>query len=183
MVSWLREKGKLSGGAAAERVEVARHLKELPRTEEALSRGEIGYQHAVTMARTAEHLGPVAVRKAEATLLQSAEAMDPGQFVTVAKQFEHQVDAEAALSEHNRAYQRRWLQISEPINGLARIEGQLVAEAAASLRTAMEPFMKPRKGDERSAGQRAHDTLAELCRRAGTGTGAGPRPLVIVKTR
>jgi len=190
MVSWLREKGKLSGGAAAERVEMARQLKELPRTEEALSRGEIGYQHAVTMARTAEHLGPVAVRKAETTLLKAAEAMDPGQFVTVAKNFEHQVDADAALTESNRADQRRWLQIGEPVNGLARIEGQLVAEAAASLRTAMEPFMKPRKGDERSAGQRAHDALAELARRAGrghangadSGNGAGPRPQLIVTT-
>jgi len=35
MVPWLRVKGKLSGGAAAERVEVAHQLKELPRTEEA----------------------------------------------------------------------------------------------------------------------------------------------------
>ena len=53
MVPWLRVKGKLSGGAAAERVEVAHQLKELPRTEEALARGQIGYQHAVAMARTA----------------------------------------------------------------------------------------------------------------------------------
>ena len=51
MVPWLRVNGKLSGGAAAERVEVARQLQELPRTEEALTRGEIGYQHAVAMAR------------------------------------------------------------------------------------------------------------------------------------
>src|SRR2546421_9753975 len=108
MVPWRRVSGRLSGAAAAERVDTARQLNELPRTEEALARGEIGYQHAVTMARTVEHLGPVAVRKAEASLLKAAETMDPGQFLTVAKQFEHQVDAEAALSEHNRAYQRRW---------------------------------------------------------------------------
>src|SRR5438270_5113336 len=183
IVPWLREKTGLSGGPAAEHVEVARQLEQLPRTEEALARGEIGYQHAVAMAFSAKHVGPAAVRKAEASLLRAAETMDAGQFTGVVKEFEHRADADAALTETNRAYQRRYLQISEPINGLARIEGQLVAEAAASLRTAMEPFMKPRKGDERSAGQRAHDTLAELCRRAGTGTGAGPRPLVIVKTR
>ncbi|HXO58926.1 MAG TPA: hypothetical protein VN834_03915, partial [Candidatus Acidoferrum sp.] len=38
MIPWLRVNGKLSGGAAAERVEVARQLNELPRTEEALAR-------------------------------------------------------------------------------------------------------------------------------------------------
>jgi hypothetical protein len=80
MVPWLRVNGKLSGGAAAERVETARQLKELPRTGEALARGEIGYQHAVAMARTAEHVGAAHVRKAEARLLQAAETMDPGQF-------------------------------------------------------------------------------------------------------
>ena len=191
IVPWLRDKARLTGGSAAEHVEVARQLDQLPRTEEALARGDIGYQHAVTMAFSAKHVGTAAVRKAEATLLKAAESMDPGQFVAVAKDFEHRVDADAALSESNRAYQRRYLQISEPINGLAHIEGQLVAEAAASLRTAMEPFMKPRKGDERSAGQRAHDALAELGRRAGAGhaSGAGKgagagnsaRPQLIVK--
>ena len=80
MVPWLRVKGKLSGGAAAERVETARQLKELPRTEEALARGEIGYQHAVAMARTAEHVGAAQVRKAEASLLKAAETLDPGQW-------------------------------------------------------------------------------------------------------
>ena len=142
------------------------------------------------MAFSAKHIGPAAVRKAEASLLRAAETMDAGQFTGVVKDFEHRADSDAALTESNRAYQRRWLQIGEPINGLARIEGQLVAEAAASLRTAMEPFMKPRKGDERSAGQRAHDALAELARRAGrghangadSGNGAGPRPQLIVTT-
>ena len=41
IVPWLRVNGKLSGAAAAERVDVAHQLKELPRTEEALARGEI----------------------------------------------------------------------------------------------------------------------------------------------
>src|ERR1700716_241551 len=57
MIPWLRVNGKLSGSAAAERVEVAHQLKELPRTQEALSRGEIGYQHAVTMAPTPQRVG------------------------------------------------------------------------------------------------------------------------------
>ena len=72
MVPWLRVNGKLSGGAAAERIEVAHQLNELPRTEEALARGQIGYQHAVTMARTAQNLGAAQVRKAESTLLKAA---------------------------------------------------------------------------------------------------------------
>src|SRR5438309_5543705 len=180
MVPWLRVNGKLSGGAAAERVETARQLKELPRTEEALARGEIGYQHAVAMARTAEHVGAAQVRKAEASLLKAAETMDPGQFVTVAKNFEHQVDAEAALADANRAHPRRYLQIGEVTNGLVRLEGQLVPEAAAMLRTRMESFMKPVKGDQRTDGQRAHDELVEVCRNAGC---TGRRALAAARGR
>ena len=198
MVPWMRTHGKLSGAAAAEHVETARQLGSLPKTEEALARGEIGYQHAVAMARTAEHVGAAAVRKAETKLLEAAQKMDPGAFVTVAKNFEHQVDADAALREANRAHERRYLSIGEPVNGLARIDGQLVPEAAATLRSAIEPYMKPRKGDERTAGQRTHDALVQALRAragaihdnganphahgGGAINGAGPRPLLIIKT-
>jgi hypothetical protein len=184
MVPWLRVNGKLSGGAAAERVEMAHQLKELPRTEEALARGEIGYQHALTMARTAEHLGAAQVRKAEPTLLRAAETMDPGQFVGVAKNFEHQVDAQAALADANRAHAHRYLRIGQPVDGLVRIDGLLDAEGGAVVRTALEPFAKPTKGDSRTPGQRLADAFVERCQgRAGAGhpDGAGPRPQVIIK--
>ncbi len=184
MIPWLRVNGKLSGSAAAERVEVAHQLKELPRTEEALARGEIGYQHALTMARTAQNLGASEVRKAEATLLKAAETMDPGQFVGVAKNFEHQVDAQAALAEANRAHDRRYLRIGQPLNGLVRIDGLLDAEGGAIVRTALEPFAKPAKADTRTADQRLADALVERCQvrvAAGHPDGSGPRPQLIVK--
>src|SRR4029077_17047870 len=174
-----RVHGKLSGPASAERVEVAHQLKDLPRTEEALARGEIGYQHALTMARTAQTVSAAQVRKAEPTLLRAAETMDPGQFVGVAKNFEHQVDAAAALGEANRAHERRYLRIGQPVDGVVRIDGLLDAEGGAIVRTALEPYAKPTKGDERNPGQRLADAFVNHCRRgAGQGhpDGAGPRP-------
>lgn len=167
IVPWLKDKAKLGGGDAAQHVQVARQLEQLPRTEAALARGEIGYPHAVAMARTAEHVGVIEVRKAETSLLKAAATVDVDQFVGVVRNFEHQVDADAALEAANRAHQRRYLSIGEPINGLARIEGQLVPEAAAIIRTSIEPFMKPAKGDERTAGQRMHDALIEALRLGG----------------
>src|SRR5256714_2582350 len=186
MIPWLRVNGKLSGSAAAERVEVAHQLQQLPRTEEALARGEIGYQHAVTMARTAQTLGAAQVRKAEPTLLKAAETMDPGQFVGVAKNFEHQVDAQVALTEANRAHDRRYLRIGQPIDGLVRIDGLLDAEGGAVVRTALEPFAKPTKGDTRTADQRLADALVERCplpAGARHPEWAGPRPQLIIKAR
>src|SRR5207245_4892960 len=111
IVAWLRSNCKLSGGAAAERVEIARQLEQLPKTEAAFARGELGYQHVAVLAHTAQHVGVDAVQPADASLLKAAEAMDPGQFTGVAKNFEHRVEAAAALTQANRAYERRYLHV------------------------------------------------------------------------
>src|ERR1700726_1168095 len=183
LTAWLRWKCKLSGGAALERVEVARQLEKLPKTEAAFANGDLGFQHVAVLARTAEHVGAAAVRKDEANLLEAARTMDPGQFTTVAKNFEHRVDAAAALAEANHAYQRRYLHIGEPVDGLVRLDGVLDAEGGATLRAALQPFMKPVTDDARTYGQRGADALMELCRhgKGSTRDGAGPRPQLIIR--
>src|SRR5438034_8824095 len=148
LAAWLRWKCKLSGGAAMERVEIARQLEKLPQTGAAFANGDVGYQHVAVLARTAEHVGAAVVRKEEGTLLQAAQTMDPGQFTTVAKNFEHRVDAAGALAEANRAYERRYFHIGEPVDGVVRLDGVLDAEGGATLRTALQAFMKPVKDDE-----------------------------------
>ena len=183
LTAWLRWKCKLSGGAAVERVEIARQLEKLPKTEAAFANGDLGFRHVAVLARTAEHVGAAAVRKEEASLLQLAQTMDPGQFTAVAKSFEHRVDAAGALAEANHAYQRRYFHISEPVDGLVRLDGVLDAEGGATLRTALQAFAKPIKDDARSFGQRSADALMELCRH-GSGSkrdGAGPRPQLIIR--
>src|SRR2546421_1701205 len=176
IVDWLRASCKLSGGAAAERVGIARQLEKLPQTEAAFANGQLGYQHVVVMARAAEHVGAAAVRKEEANLLKTAQTMDPGRFTSLAKNFEHRVDAAGALTEANRAYQRRYLHIGEPQDGLVRLDGLLDSEGGATLRTALQAFMKPVKDDPRSYGQRNADALVELGRQGSGGKrdGAGP---------
>src|ERR1700704_10118 len=183
LTAWLRWKCKLSGGAALERVEVARQLEKLPQTQAAFASGDVGYQHVAVLAHAAEHVGAAAVRKEEGSLLQAALTMDPGQFTTVAKNFEHRVDAAGALAEANRAHDRRYLHISEPQDGLVRLDGLLAAEVGATLRTALQPFMKPVKDDARTCGQRNVDALVELCRQRSGGKrdGAGPRPQLIIR--
>src|SRR5712692_8811033 len=183
VIAWLRWRCKLSGGAAAERVGIARQLEQLPKTEAAFANGDLGYQHVAVIARAAEHVGAAAVRKEEANLLKAAQTMDPGLFTGVAKHFEHRVDAAGALAEANRAYQRRYFHLGEPQDGLVRLDGLLDAEGGATLRTALQAFMKPIKDEQRSYGQRQHDALIELCRQ-GSGhkrDGAGPRPQLIIR--
>src|SRR3989440_12363229 len=182
VVAWLKWRCKLSGGAAAERVGIARQLEQLPRTGEAFARGDLGYQHLAMIARTADHLGAGAVRKAESSLLEAAMTHDPGQFAGITKDFEHRIDAEGALAEANRAYERRYLHVGEPIDGLIRVDGLLETEGGAMLRTALNAHMMPGKDDDRTPGQRRADALVEICRRPGKAStdGAGPRPQLII---
>ena len=183
VIDWLRWKCKLSGGAAAERVEIAHQLEKLPKTEAAFATGTLGYQHVAVIAQAARHVGAAAVRHEETNLLHAAQTMDPGQFTAVAKNFEHRVDAQGALLEANRAHARRYLHLGEPQDGMVRIDGLLDAEGGATVRTALQAFMKPVKDDERSHGQRQHDALIELCwqRAGGKRDGAGPRPQLIIR--
>jgi hypothetical protein len=183
LIGWLKWKCKLSGGAAAERVEIARQLDKLPKTGAAFASGDLGYQHVALIAQTADHVGAAAVRKEETKLLEAAQTMDPGQFVSVAKNFEHRIDAEGALNEANRAHARRYLHLTEPREGMVRIDGLLDAEGGATVRTALQAFTRPMKDDLRSHGQRQHDALIELCRQRAGGKrdGAGPRPQLIIR--
>src|SRR5438477_4855407 len=152
LIAWLKWKCKLSGAAAVERVEIARQLDQLPKTEAAFASGDLGYEHVALMARGAQHVGAAAVRQAESTLLQAARTHDPGQFISVAKNFEHRIDGEGALNEANRAHARRYLHLGEPQDGMVRIDGLLDAEGGATVRSALQAFMKPGKNDTRSHG-------------------------------
>jgi len=177
LVAWLRSKCKLSGGAAAERVGIARQLEHLPQTEKAFATGELGYQHVAVLARTAEQVGAAAVREAEGSLLALAETMDPGQFTGVAKNFEHRVDAQAALAEANRAHQRRYLTISEPLDGIVRLDGLLDAEAGAIVRNAVSGYLPTRKattarrGSTGPTGWSSSASQEPLARRTAPGRG------------
>jgi len=183
IIPWLRSRCGLSGGAAAERVEIGRQLEQLPQTQKAFANGDLGYQHVAILARTAEHVGVAEVRKAEASLLKAAETMDAGQFTGVAKNFEHRVDATAALAEANRAYERRYLHVSEPTDGLVRLDGVVDAEGGAIIRNAVNARMLPQANDDRTPGQRRADNLVEICRRPGgqPPDGAGSRPHLIIR--
>ncbi len=184
IVAWLRSNCKLSGGAAAERLAISRQLEHLPETQKAFADGDVGYQHVAVLDRTAEHVGVGAVRKQEAQLLRAAVTTDPGQFAGVAKNFEHRVDAGAVLAEANRAHERRYLHIGEPLDGTVRIDGLVDTEAGAIIRNAVGAFMLPSRDDRRTAGQRRADALVDVCRsgpRRKTEDGAGPRPQLVIR--
>jgi hypothetical protein len=166
-VAWARSALHLSGGQAQERVVLGRQLEAgmLPLTEAAVEAREIGFSHATVLARTASEVGGSAMAAGEAALVDRARSVDPAQLREEARSFRHTVDPTGALRAAQVAYRRRMLDLTTTDDGMTRIEGRLDAEGGAMLRSALERFLKPMRGDTRTPRQRRADALKEMARR------------------
>jgi hypothetical protein len=76
-VAWLRHECGLSASAAVQRVEVARHLPELPATWAGFLCGDIGFQNAALVARTARVTGRDAAQQLDQIFADSAKQLLP----------------------------------------------------------------------------------------------------------
>lgn len=91
-VAWLRWKCRQTPRAAAEQVQLARGLPDLPATRTAFGAGEISARHASVIARTAADVGPAAMAAdggGEATLVEAARGLDPTGLRTAAERLRH----------------------------------------------------------------------------------------------
>ncbi len=165
MQSWLRHHCNLSGSAAAMRVEVARMLPQLPSTERALRDGDIGFQHASLIARTAADLGAERVHPAEPVLVDAAKRLDPARLRVLTRHVRHCVDPDRERDAANHDHHRRWLHLSQTLDGIFVLDGQLDAEGGALLRTAINALDKPIPDDDRTPAQRRADAIIELATR------------------
>lgn len=163
--AWLRTRCRMSSGAAAQQIDVARHIEELPQTESALRDGVIGFHHAAVIARSAAELGAEKVRPVEATLIEAAQRLDPSRLRLVTRHLRHCVDPDGALSDANDEHDHRWLHISQTYEGVFIVDGRLDAEGGALVRAAVDALDTPARGDRRTAAQRRADALVELATR------------------
>jgi hypothetical protein len=197
-VTWLSRHGRLSGSQAKDRVELARRYAELPGTTAAVRGGQIGFEAATVVARTASEVGAATVartpevqaeasRLVETELLAAAQRMDAGRLREQARQVRHRVDPEGAEEATARAWARRGLRLGVLPDGMVTLDGRLDAEGGTMLRAALEVLMPPpRKGDQRTAVQRRADAQVEMARRfldnrpASAGRGRRPQMRITV---
>ncbi|MBV9100857.1 MAG: DUF222 domain-containing protein [Candidatus Dormibacteraeota bacterium] len=137
LVSWLRNRCRMSSGAAMQRVEVAMKLPELPEAEAMFRCGKLGLGHATVLARVVSDVGATAARIAEGTLLEAARVLDPSRLRLVARHLRQCVDPDGALAAALRDHARRYLHLSQTFDGVYVIDGLLDAEGGATLKTAL----------------------------------------------
>ena len=199
---WLAGRLRLRPGEAKTRVDLANRLdphaadgpvdyaanvtappvRALPATAAALSTGEVSVDHARVIASTMAAL-PACIsvqhaRSAEADLAGYAGQFDPATLARLGRHLIHVLDTDTLAEREQRAFRRRELRMADLGDGLTRLSGQLDAESAALVRSALDPLAAPDPAadgtpDPRSAGQRMADALVELARR---GCAAGDLP-------
>lgn len=184
VVSWLRTACRMSAPAAHERVEVARAMEAYPDIEASWRGTAIGYQHVAVLARSLREVGQAAFRSMLSDLLDAAARLDPSRLRYVTRYLRYCVDPDGSSAAEDDAHSRRFLNLSQTLDGIFVIDGQLDPEAGSALRTAIAALNKPLPNDERTAGQRRADAIGELAHRqlqAGSlPTTHGQRPHLVV---
>lgn len=161
--AWVRTRCAMTGGAAAQRVAVARTLSALPEVDAALEAGEVSYAHVACVGRLAEVAGAEALRPGVEVVVDAARRLIPDHFAIAMRHLRHLLDPEGALCEANGAYDRRWLRMSRLLDGLYAVDGVLDAEAGEAVKAALDRLMVPAGPDDRRNGaQRRADALVEL---------------------
>ncbi|CCH19490.1 HNH endonuclease signature motif containing protein [Micromonospora lupini] len=196
---WLRERLRLTVPAARRLVDLAAALDTgNPGIRQALADGHITLDQARVIADTITTVhtsaGAQAADKAVGVLVDWAGQFDPmllrklGTRILdhVAPDIADAAAAAALEAEAARATRDRHLTVSEQTDGRLRLTGTLDVEAAALLRAAIDPLSAPAgPDDQRCAGQRRHDALADVCRlalRTGELPDSGGDPAQIVVT-
>ncbi|HET7467744.1 MAG TPA: DUF222 domain-containing protein, partial [Candidatus Dormibacteraeota bacterium] len=164
-IDWMRHHCNLTHGAAADRLKVGQVMERMPESMQALARGEIGFAHVASMARTADAVGD---RFQEDDLVKQASENSPGKFHHVCRHYRHSADPAGFESEQAVAVENRYLELSTWIDGSTILSGALDPVGGAALRNALEPLArKSGEHDHRDYGQRMADALVDLASGAG----------------
>src|SRR5229473_322133 len=164
--AWLRWRLNLTATTASERVAISRKMPALPKTDQALADGDISYRHVALIAEAASQLGDKFEAQAETILVDVSKEVCPWRLQRAIWHLKHCLDSDGVLSDANKAHDRRFLHMSQTLDGVYRIDGWLDADGGTVLNTALNSVMGPRlAGDDRSAIERRADAAVELARR------------------
>ena len=166
--AWVKGAFQLTGGDAAERVRLARAADTvLEPALVKLSEGQVTLEHVRAIERALRPVPPEHHGEVVAVLTELATRTDVGQVRKAGEQVRTMVDPDGALSTRDKDFSRRRLHLSPLLDGMVSIDGILDPEAAATVNTALSPFLVPTAADDdRTTPQRRADGLVELARMA-----------------
>ena len=197
--AWLSQRCRIPIQAARARVRLARRLRRIPRTEEALVQGDIGTAHAERLG-TAASRAPEAFARDEALLVEHAKTLRFADFHRALAYWEQLADPDGVEKDAKAHDLSRSLYLSQTLGGtwvldgvgdaiggtivaevLSRIEDELFEADWATAKAELGDAVTP-QDLARTSAQRRFDALVEMAKRAAAvPEGARmPRPLFSV---
>src|SRR5579859_2627912 len=174
-IQWLREEAKLPTGVACQHAGVGLGLAMVPRSAEALERGEIGFGHLALMVEAASFYRDETFD--EAPFLEKAREQNVTEFRKTCEHARHAQDPDGFAEAERNRHQLRYLKLSPQEDGALVLRGWLDPEGGSLLRSALEPLArKSGTGDDRTREQRLADALVEAT------TGSHQTELVVTCT-
>jgi len=149
------------------RFAVARALREMPVTRAAFASGDLSEPRVRLLARCRD-LAPETYARDEVLLVAQARTLPARAFPVALAHWQRLADADGALAEAGRAFERRRLHVSATWGGMVRLDGDLDPESGSVVICALGSLAEPAAldpEDVRTPQQRRADALVEICRR------------------
>ena len=134
-----------------------------PATAQALKDGQISYPHAVALARAKAKPPADRLAEAEPLLLEVAAAGSPAMVRAAVDRMAELLEPEQHDQQDQEIRKRRYLNVSQTLDGWWAVDGHLPQEVGQRLNAALEEFATPADpADTRTAPQRRADAIADI---------------------
>src|SRR4051812_3710061 len=162
--SWLIEEQYLGPRDASDRMLLARFLPWATAAREAFGDGAISDDHALIIVRTLTKIPEDMREVVDKAMTELAREMPPHHLAAAVDEILARLGVETSEEERfRRRYERRGVNLDTTFAGFGSLSGTLTPEAAETLRLALAAAGAPTgPDDDRDAGQRRHDALAEI---------------------
>ncbi len=164
--SWLRWQTRVTTATAADAVGWMERLAVHPAVASAMAAGDVSASWARKICWWSDRLPEDSRANADAILLAAAAGgADLRDLGGLAEQM-YRMTAKADTDDGRHGFDSRNVRLLTHFRGAGKLDGDLTPECAAALRAVLDSLSaKAGPEDIRTAAQREHDALAEVCRR------------------
>lgn len=165
MAAWLVHRLRIAWSTAGQQVRMARGLRRMPRTREALTGGEVSAT-ATAMLVSARETNAAEFAAVEQTLVEAAATLGMRELRGAIAYWRDAAARAGAADDAEGTRERRRLHVSPVLDGMVRVDGDLDPETGQLVITALRAVMAaPARdvADRRTPPQRRADALGEIC--------------------
>ena len=163
----IRQKCRMTHGAASAAVRLARRLEILPATLAVFSAGRMSRQHAQVIAGAFTPERADKLEGMDEIFATAAKRLNPAELANLVKVAVDAVDGDGGAGNDRDEYAKNRFHAS-PLAGRVRMDGSLDKESGEIVMTALDAMQAKlkRDGDTRARSAKQADALVEICRQS-----------------